>query len=339
MLTITIEYEASWRNSFLEGNNNEPLPKKGRNFIGSMTELAKEKNFIERKVTKDTVMGLLNRLIGEQRKLYQTRACLEGIPNYFADIEDAISYEDKPDPEKACSEVAYIRNMKGSTDQNSYTGMIKVNDPIFQSTYSKEFWGVLALDLDGLIQFVLKEERVDAEISLEPVSIMSRLSEIKATKPIENKDEISETIDILAKQFPKFKPLNNKGLALILPLYCSSLYLQLKRLEERFDMSTAKSKMGGISGISNNGFTPKDFMDRYTTGAKKLIYGNPYQREEFVKGEGKVKQVLKKASGELEIKINVDREKKQEIQNMITNAGVSSFYLGKKGLAYVANIR
>ena len=69
-MKITIEYESSWRNSFLDGNNNEPLPKKGRDFVGSMTSLKKEGNFLVREITLDTVMGILNRLIGDQRKLY-----------------------------------------------------------------------------------------------------------------------------------------------------------------------------------------------------------------------------------------------------------------------------
>ena len=104
-------------------------------------------------------------------------------------------------------------------------------------------------------------------------------------------------------------------------------------------MSSAKTKAGGISGISNNGFTPKDFMKTYVTGGKKLIYGNPFIREEFVKGEGKIKHTLTKASGQLEITLDIDDAKAKELKRMIDDAGVSSFYLGKKGLAYVSDIR
>ncbi len=91
-MKIIIKYDSSWRNSFLDGSNNEPLPKKGRNFIASMTELKKPENYLSRPVSKDTVMGILNRLIGDKRKLYQSRQ----EPNYyFADLEDLISFEDK----------------------------------------------------------------------------------------------------------------------------------------------------------------------------------------------------------------------------------------------------
>lgn len=338
-MRIIIEYESSWRNSFLDGSNDEELPSKGRNFVASMTELKKPENYFQREVTKNTVMGILSRLIGDQRKLYQARASDD---YYFADKEQLISFEDKP--KVINREIAYIRNMKGSTDQNSFTGMIKVNDPIFLSDYSGEFWGVLDLDIEQLCEFILddkliKDFQIDSPVSLDPVSILNRLNNIGKLKPAESNDMIKQASDKLASLFDKYKPLNTKGLQLILPMYCSALYLQMQRLEQRYDMTTAKSKKGGISGISNNGFTPKDFMDKYTTGAKKLIYGNPYIREEFVKGEGKIKHNLTKANGQLEILLDIDDEQAKELKQMIDNAGVSSFYLGKKGLAYVSEIR
>ena len=79
-------------------------------------------------------------------------------------------------------------------------------------------------------------------------------------------------------------------------------------------------------------------MSRFTTGEKKKIWGNPYIREEFIKGGGKVKHLMTKASGSLEIVVDVERDKAKEIKSMIDNAGVSSFYLGKKGLAYVTDV-
>lgn len=335
-MKITIDYEASWRNSFLDGCNDEPLPKKGRNFTASMTELKKPENFHQREISVNTVMGILNRLIGDQRKLYQSRNEYGDIPYYFSNIEDKVSFIDKPSVVN--HEITYIRNMKGSTDQNSFTGMIKVNDPVFQSDYSNEFWGVLALNINELIDFILKKKSVTTIIPLDPVLILNRLEVIKKEKPILHEGTVKQASDFLLSKFEKYKPLNKKNEQLILPLYCSALYLQMERLESLYDMTSAKSQRGGISGISNNGFTPKDFMDRYTTGKKKLIYGNPYIREEYAKGEGKFKHKLTKASGQLEISLDIDFEQAKDLKQKIDNAGVSSFYLGKKGLAYVSNI-
>lgn len=159
-MRITIKYEASWRNSFLDvkdGSNNEPLPKGGRAFVGSMTTLGKRDsqgkypNFIKREITHDTVMGVLNRLIGDQRKLYQARSC----PKYFfSGLEECISFNDQKNQTASVNtETIYIRNMGGSTDQNSFSGMIKDNHPTFSSNYSREFWGVLWLSLEELAEF------------------------------------------------------------------------------------------------------------------------------------------------------------------------------------------
>lgn len=338
-MKIIIKYDSSWRNSFLDGSNNEPLPKKGRNFIASMTELQKNpENYLSRPVSKDTVMGILNRLIGDQRKLYQSRQ----EPNYyFADLEHLISFEDKP--LVVSNEIAYIRNIKRSEDKDSFTGMISTTDPIFQSNYSYEFWQVLALDIEQLCDFIINNRRINDfnivdEIMIDPISILNRLTAINKIKAMSETIELQQASDILSNQFDKYKPKDSKGSYLVLPMYCSALYLQMQRLSKRFDMQSAKSPRGGISGIAHNSFTPKDFMVRYTTGAKKLIYGNPYMLVERKKGEGEVISVLHKANGTLEIQLNLAPEQAKDLKQKIEDAGVSAFYLGKKGLAYVDKI-
>jgi len=335
-MKIIIDYESSWRNSFLDPNtsNNEPLPKKGRKFIGSMTNLKKPENFIKREVTLDTVMGVLNRVIGDQRKLYQAR----GEDDYFfKDIDYAES--DKvifTDRSIETSEMTYIRNIMGSTDQNSFTGAIKTNDPIFSSDYSTEFWGVLALDFEQLCQFIVSDTTVTATIGANPISVIEKLELLNKEKAVTNEGLVKETIQFLTEKFDGIEYLNKKEEVIPISLYCSSLYLQLERLAKRFDMISAKTKAGGISGISKRGFTTKDFMNRFTTGEKKRIWGNPYIRKERIKGVGEVTSLMTKASGQLEINLDVSRDKAKEIKVMIENAGVSSFYLGKKGLAYIS---
>ena len=91
-MKITIEYESSWRNSYLDGDNNEPLPKTGRQFIGSMTSLKKAENYLPRQVTLDTVMGVLNRLIGYKRKIYHSRSDKHYV---FKDLEALHKHQHK----------------------------------------------------------------------------------------------------------------------------------------------------------------------------------------------------------------------------------------------------
>ncbi|WP_336944496.1 type I-Fv CRISPR-associated protein Cas5fv [Acinetobacter modestus] len=336
-MQIIIEYESSWRNSFLDGSNNEPLPKGGRNFIASMTTLKQAGNYKKRDVSKNTVMGILNRLIGEQRKLYQARQDKE---YYFSEIEKILKDEDIVDKSKISNEMVYIRNISGSTDQNSFTGMIKANDPAFKSEYSSELWGILWLDLDEVAQFICDEKYlIQTDIGLDPILVCSQIELLSAEKAIDVIDSVKDALDILQSKFDDVNYLNAKEQLPLISLYASALYLQIERLSKKYDLTNALTKSGGLSGISKRGFTKKDFMDRYTTGSKKLIWGNPFLLKEKKKGEGEVVSILSKASGQLIINLNISKDQARDLEEKIENAGVSSFYLGKKGLAYVTDIR
>lgn len=348
-MRITIKYEASWRNSFLSGSNNEPLPKGGRTFVGSMTTLGKRDNqgnypnFINREITHDTVMGVLNRLVGDQRKLYQSRNC----PKYFfSGLEECVSFNDQQNQSESINtETVYIRNMEGNTDQNSFSGMIKDNHPTFSSNYSREFWGVLWLSLEDLIVFFrdqsFKFELPDT-IDINLASVLERSLYLRDVKPITCDEIILRVIDILKNEFPdeeyveleKVKPIR---------LYSAALYIQLARLNHKYDMKTACNQRGTKSfvfGYSKRGFNGmRDFMKNFITGGEKPVWGNPYQLKERRKGEGEVVSLLTKANGTLDILLNIPEDKAKQLQEMIDAAGVSSFYLGKKGLAYVDVIR
>jgi hypothetical protein len=346
-MRITIKYEASWRNSFLDGSNNEPLPKGGRTFIGSMTTLGKRDsqgnfpNFINREITRDTVMGILNRLIGDQRKLYQSRNC----PNYFfSGMEANISFNDQQDQRKPINtETVYIRNMEGNTDQNSFSGMIKDNHPTFNSDYSRKFWGVLWLSLEELLSFFADHSynfELTDTVGINLSSVLDRSLYLRDTlKPLSCNDAILNVVDILAREFPneiyveseKVKPIR---------LYSAALYIQLARLNHKYDMKTACNQRGSNSfvfGFSKRGFNgTRDFMKNFVTGGEKPIWGNPYKLD---KRNLEGISFLTKANGTLDINLDIPEDKAQQLKEMIEAAAVSSFYLGKKGLAYVDVIR
>lgn len=340
-MRIIIDYESSWRNSFLDGTNNEPLPKNGRKFIASMTELKKAGNYKEHQITKDTVMGILNRLIGDQRKLYQSRL----DENYYfqhiesvltdKDIEDHIQYKDQ--------EMVFIRNISGSEDQNSFTGMIKTKDASFNSEFSTSLWGVLFSPFSKLVEGILEDDiKVDVEHlpELDPISVVGQLEFLNTLKAIELEGKLKEAYDKVVLYFPdvEFK-LTAKGLFTPISLYTAALYIQLDRLSKKYDLSEVVTAQGGLSGISKRGFTKKDFMKRYTTGPKKLVWGNPYLLKTRVKGEGEMTQLLTKVTGRLTVHLNISSDEARDLENKIRCAGVSAFYLGKKGLAYVSDIR
>ena len=341
-MQITIEYDSSWRNSFLDGSNNENIPKNGRKFIGSMTELKKSENYIRRDITKDTVMGILNRLIGEQAKLFQAR---QRKNYYFKEIEKQLKDSDIVDKSSLTSELIYIRNMSGSDDQNSFTGMVKATDPAFISAFSNELWSILWLDLDSLVQFILNDTHLlDEEINPNPLNVCEQfvwLENKKHNKDLSLTENLTKVLEIFNKLYPDIDYFigKDKNQIPVVSLYCSAIYIQVKRLSKKYDLSSILSKNGNISGISKRGFTKKDFMKNYVTGGKKPVWGGAYLKKERLKGEGEVSYMLTKASGQLTINLDISREQALDLEMRIKNAGVSAFYLGKKGLAYLTDIR
>lgn len=346
-MRITIAYDSSWRNSFLDGSNNEPLPKGGRNFVGSMTALKTEGNFIERAITKDTVMGVLNRLIGDQRKLYQARL----DPNYcLADIESILTdtdIVDKIDKQVINSEVTFLRNMtKDGTSKTEYAGMIKENHPTFSSNYSSDFWGVLWLSTNELFEFISNNNfciKTQKDIKINPLSVLNRTLMLSDLKLLDCEGRAESTVLLLKKLFPDESYIENSGKIKLIRLYAAALYIQFFRLSEKFDMTgicKVKEDKVYVYGFSKRAFnSTRDFMKNFTTGGEKRIWGNPYLLKQKIKGEGERVSLLTKASGVLEINININKERANELKTLIENAGVSAFYLGKKGLAYVETIR
>ena len=344
-MRIIIEYDSIWKNSFLDGSNACKLPKKGRKYIASGASLNK-KSFTERQITHNTVMGVLSRLIGDQRKLYQARA---SDNYYFKELENKITFIDTP--EQCSFEIVFLRNISGNLDKNGSAGEISIPKEIFDSEVARQLWAVLWLSIDELYTFIcndvlkLKSERIFA-----PLLIEERLKEIKCIKKnefqktngyLEATQKVTEVFSEAYSTADKNNPSERVNLPLekttLENLYCSALYIQLERLKKRFDVSALLTSKGGIGGFSKRLCTIKDFKGKYTN-KKKPVYGNPFLFKQKVKGIGQQTFTLKKASGNLSILIDVDSNKGQELKQFIENAGVSAFSLGKKGLAYVSKI-
>jgi hypothetical protein len=334
-MKIKIKYDSAWQNSFLDGSNNEPLPKGGRSYIGSSTSLkAKDAdNYIQREITHDTVMGLLNRLIGDQRKLYQSR---ESEQYWFKELEDKITFTDT---KQLSHEVVYLRNMSGSTDQNAFAGMIKSQVPLFNSVFSDELWGVLSLSFTELGDFILDSSYKVPGESYDPLKVVNQFNQLSALKDLTIDTRIQDILDVLNRLYPNENYIEKNGKVKPHRIYCAGMYIQLKRLSILHDTTAILAKKGGLAGISKRGFTPRDFMKTLSTGGNKLVYGNPYTRERKVKGEGSITDMLNKASGVLEIDLAITDEQANELNGLIECAGVSAFYVGKKGLAYVDSIQ
>ena len=150
-------------------------------------------------------------------------------------------------------------------------------------------------------------------------------------------------LEFLSKKFPDEKKPGEEycknGIIYPTSLYSAALYIQAEHLlKSGYDVPFVRNKKNEIQiqGFSKRGFNGiRDWLNTMAGGRKKAV-GTPC--------------MVQKHSGELEIELKLDNTKDrgiinpnlsraEEILELIENAGVSSFYLGKKGLAYVSNIR
>jgi len=243
--------------------------------------------------------------------------------------------------------------MTGSYDREAFTGPIDTNHWLFISDYSPQLWSLLFCERKELINYIINGIEPPEKLVPDPRNIVRRMAELKTIALTKIEEFELGLSDIKAAIDALNEPLLNEKLKCLFPtmkkvfqdigyienekvnfraLYSSVLYLKLFRIHEGGGVI-----QGNIKGFSVAGFTAKDFMSCFTKGKKK-VYGNPYVKKEKIKGIGEVKSMLTKASGQLEIKLDIDINKAIELKTMIDNAGVSAFYLGKKGLAYVSHI-
>lgn len=380
-MKILISYESCWQNSFLSGSDDKPISNKNlREFKASSK--SKEGPDI-RNIDKATIFGVLSRLIGDQRKLWQAR---QSEDYYFKDIESSISVHHLDFI--SYTETAFITNKSEDRPaQSSFIGVLPEETSLFFGEYSKNLWSVLDMSLDEVMNFIL-----NPKASLEPFGkaspnreIRHRISDISALSPLilldkriqdaelkieKEKNRHGEKIEsgkslseqdknklyglieecLELKNSENNKSFNQKLLSVLdvlkarfsqkdaekegkfekdviypMSIYAAALYLMRDEMEKlKIDISPFKTQRGGIPGFSTSGFNGiREFLNPLAGGQKKCG-GTPTE--------------LTKSSGTLEIQIDIPKDKAKQLEEMIEAAGVSSFYLGKKGLAYVEEI-
>ena len=407
-MRINIEYDSCWQTGFLGDDVKKPISKINRscNFHAAKGYLQKfiattqTKGERVTQITNNTVLGVLCRLIGDQRKLYQSK---ESKDFYFADIVDQINFEIQEGVKNTTQELMYLTNKsEDRCAQSNFLGVLKNDNPWFFSDNSVKFWSILFLDKEQLIDYILQDKSIsDVKVDCSPKSLIRRINQLtnskedegsvikskaklitevnleiekkeklilsftmrikeKPPKTIKQKEKqndklnilnddllnlrnkltsinediiikkndelLQKSISLLSNKFDNAKYLSNE-VVYPMSLYAASLYLQAERLiSEGVNLDFVKNTKGDISiqGFSKRGFNGiRDWLNRMT-GSRKKAVGTPC--------------IVQKQSGRLSILIDVDKKRGEEIKKMIKDAGVSSFYLGKKGLAYVSQI-
>lgn len=365
-MRIIIDYHSSWQNSVLTGSNDKPIQK--RAFKAS----SKSKEAIDvRGISDNTVLGVLCRLIGDQRKLYQAKLSEDF---YFKDLD--ITFNQVKGKTETWNETAFLINKNASRPPESgFLGVLDDNEPLFCSEYAYTLWSVLDYDLESLLNFINNPQVTIKSGNISPRKILDRTryeisdmekigftsdsialveesikNEVAKDKPRENKihklndelnslkdqskdpkvinfeNKLKNAVNKLSNEFSDQQYFDRSNSIYPMSLYAGALYIMVLEMTKKgLDTNDLITEKGTIKGFSKRGFNGvRDFLNSLMGNKKKTTH-TPYP--------------LTKASGQLEIILDIDDAKAKELKKMIDNAGVSSFYLGKKGLAYVSDIR
>ncbi len=372
---IVINFDSCWQNGFLEGEDalevkRKKLVPKVRKFFAT----TKSEQSTDKTLTKNTVLGVLCRLIGDQRKLYQARAADD---YYFKDMEDAISFSYNGERKNVSEKVIVVNKSDNRCAQSSYLGVIPDNCQLFSSPYSKNLWHVLDLSVEEVCNYLNQgsiSEAAMGDVSLN--HILNRIREIQALEKLEfietildrfkqriakveqeisdldkndkkyqsqltkktnfieeiktkilelHKNDVFANLDIaLKKSVSKYPKLENKGGVYPMALFGAALYSNAQQLRDRKIVNFLnENKLSGFAeeSFSFNGI--RDFLNPLAGGRKKTV---------------RTPAEINKHSGKLVINVKLPIDTRDLVRR-IEYAGVSSFYLGKKGLAYVEDIR
>lgn len=322
-MRIIIEYNSIWGNSFIsEDKKNGKL----RKYICSRKNLKNPENFIEKRITLDTAKGILYRLCGAINKLYQFKNSDNIIENLFRENKVEIINIKKSHN----NEVIYLRNSNLSKNKKEYSGFL--NNFITENDY-KKISNISKLDKNELINFILYEEK--KYNNQENINIIQDLIDLintqyKNKKIIINKEDNEELFNKINNKYKEIIPkeLTEKKLN----LFFVALNILTNKEFKEYDNLTKYKTFAGI-GLNCKGFTHKDFYGKMAK--QKIIAGNPYI---FFDKEKKQFKGVNKSDGLLIIEINDTIEKENKIHDLIKNAAVSSFYVGKKGLGFIKEI-
>jgi len=382
-MKIHIEYDSCWQNSFLDDKASS-TKSNVRKFNKSKT-----KGNLQQ-ISKNTILGVLYRLIGDQRTLDQIK---KSGNSYFSDIEGSINFQ--PYESNSYEELVMLINKSNDrTSDGKYIGIPRDDTALFFSENSPQLWAVLYLEVEEVINFIHNPLVIDTKNSAMPRDILNRIADIEELAPLETMDKlvgkeefklgkqrerllslqsdhqtkqvvidklrlaiektedsiseikkdgevkrvsqkVNDTLVSLEKHFPDVPSedyIKKGGEVLLIRLYAAALYIQAELMEasgidmsEIYILQTKGINKGckTIQGFSKKGFNGvRDFINLLSTGGTKKTVKTPF--------------LLTKAGGRLEINIDIDRGRAKKIRSMIENAGVSSFYLGKKGLAYIS---
>jgi len=212
-MKIVINFDSCWLNGFLDEEDGLVVNRKGisKPKVRKFFATSKSEKTTTRNLSKDTVMGVLCRLIGDQRKLYKARY---EDDYYFKGCEDSINFEIESEQMPFDEKVMIINKSDHRPAQSTYLGVLPNDISLFSSEYSQNLWHVLDMTISELCDYILNETMVfepKEMVSLNHIlNRISDLTNLDINPPIKTIDRLlAEYDDQIDKQNEKLSLLDS----------------------------------------------------------------------------------------------------------------------------------
>lgn len=323
-MRLVINYNNVWRGKILEGNNSKDWFNKNRKVMRKVNKDIKKLGInslpVSTPISDNTVLGIIYRLVGEQRKLWRV---LE-VKDYL-NIVGKINFTNE---ESFISrESIALREIGNASNPAGWQGCAKKEDNIYFS--DPKFYNILCFPLVCSPK-ELYELIINDKFGSENLKINGRIDVLKMVQSVDdkkiNKLSLISRINLTNKLktgMPGFKYRDKniyKTLCLFAMHKCAN-YLK--------DMGFVETGIKWNKGISYRNATAKDIFGAVASGKNTVI--NFPMDDNWKNKTNKIE----KPTGVLTINIDIDHDSAQNLKDMIEAANVGCFSVGKKGLAYL----
>lgn len=290
-------------------------------------------------ITERTVLGILSRLIGDVRRLDDIE---QDVDHPIIKIKDKIHF--KIEKKYFQNElIALHTRLKESL--NDVGGLIhknKANELTYDNSFSRALFSVFNYkNFEDIVNYIQQLKQKNTHLINEKylgkeIDLNIYMQELFKTEKRFNESE--------QKIFEKL--LNSK----VNNIYGKLLYEKIDYLKHfnlfEKEISNVLTKNGILQGVTKeSGYIGFKSLGIYTVkGMKKnwiLPYSVKLKNQHIKKGDSLNKQPkigVTKEGGILIISLNINKEEQKIFKEYIDNAAVNTFYMGKKGLAYISKI-
>jgi len=361
-MKIIIKYDSSWQAGMLDGNHDEKSYNTTRKNLKSVDDFSGPKiseNIlpIEKNVSISTVHGLLYRLTGDVRPLWMIKKYDPYLDNFVSSVKFEIVDEVIADQAMA------LRDISNADNPGSWSGPVKTETCKWftEPELREQLFYPLSCSPSQLYDLIVngvygRDPNLRFNNRLGILEYVNHIKNKGFTCPVKRQTAMEYLKENFEQKTGKTKPEYDKNLTAdgkfadgYDAFVASALYLTHKYLCDKYKIAESNgvwscAKFGVVEtnenkwskGISARGYggnlvTQKDVIKILANRNSVMNYPMDVSKKDR-------KNKVKTSGGTLIINLELSREQERHLKEMIEDAHVGTFRVGKKGLAYVDQI-